>query len=343
VPEKYYAIDFTAWKKKFLGYFFAPKITLVFKESPILTALKNIPDNQNIVIWANKITPEILELSEQKKGILWRMEDGFVRSVGLGVDLIKPLSLVLDKTGIYYDATAPSGLEQILNTAHQFSPALLQQAQQLRQKLIDLKLSKYNVGGTINLDLPPNKKIILVPGQVETDASILKSSFDIKTNLALLEAVRKENPQAFIIYKPHPDVVAGSRHGKIQQSLADMELTDGNMAELLDYIDEVHTITSLTGFEALLRKIKVVTYGMPFYAGWGLTEDHYQCERRHQKLSLVELIAGTLIEYPTYIHPQENKICSVDVVIDFLAEQKKVQKTRLPLKIKLIRLFKKPF
>jgi capsular polysaccharide export protein len=271
------------------------------------------------------------------------MEDGFVRSVGLGVDLIKPLSLVLDKTGIYYDATAPSGLEQILNTAPQFSPALLQQAQQLRQKLIELKLSKYNVGGTINLDLPSDKKIILVPGQVETDASILKSSFDIKTNLALLEAVRKENPQAFIIYKPHPDVVAGSRHGKIQQSLADMELTDGNMAELLDYIDEVHTITSLTGFEALLRKIKVVTYGMPFYAGWGLTEDHYECERRHQKLSLAELIAGTLIKYPTYIHPQKNKICSVDVVIDFLAEQKKVQKTRLPLKIKLIRFFKKPF
>ena len=343
MAEEYYAIDFTAWKKKFLGYFFAPEITLIFKEQPIISALKKIPDNQNIVIWANKITPEITALSKQKKGILWRMEDGFVRSVGLGVDLIKPLSLVLDKTGIYYDATAPSGLEQILNKANQFSPALLLQAQQLRHKLIKLKLSKYNVGGTINLDLPPNKKIILVPGQVETDASILKSSFEIKTNLALLETVRKENPQAFIIYKPHPDVVAGSRYGKIKQSLADMELTDGNMAELLDYIDEVHTITSLTGFEALLRKIKVVTYGMPFYAGWGLTQDHYQCARRQQKLSLTELIAGTLIEYPTYIHPQKNQICSVDVVIDFLAEQKKIQKPRLSLKIKLIRLFKRPF
>jgi capsular polysaccharide export protein len=39
---------------------------------------------------------------------LWRMEDGFIRSSGLGSDLLAPLSLVLDKTGIYYDASRPA-------------------------------------------------------------------------------------------------------------------------------------------------------------------------------------------------------------------------------------------
>ena len=43
------------------------------------------------------------------------------------------------------------------------------------------------------------------------------------------------------------------------------------MDVLLGIVDEVHTLTSLTGFEALLRGIEVHAYGGPFYAGWGLT------------------------------------------------------------------------
>jgi len=340
----FYAFAFSSWKKKFLGHFFEEKIKLVFKKKPILTSLQKIPDKVNIVIWANLITPEILDLSQQKKCILWRMEDGFIRSVGLGVDLTRPLSLVLDNVGIYYDATAPSKLENILNNADHFSDELLKHARDIQQKLIKLKLSKYNVGFNVDFQYPQNKTIILVPGQVETDASVLKSCFEINTNLELLKMVRKENPGAFIIYKPHPDVVAGSRHGDIKESIIDwidIELTDGNMADILIHIDEVHTMTSLTGFEALLRGIKVVTYGLPFYAGWGLTQDYYPCFRRTKKLSIHQLIAATLIQYPTYIHPLTNQICSIDIVIDFLAKQKESQKSSLSLKVRLIRLFKK--
>jgi len=49
-------------------------------------------------------------------------------------------------------------------------------------------------------------------------------------------------------------------------------------------------MTSLSGFEALLRDKKVVTYGSPFYAGWGLTEDHAVTERRCRRRTLEELI-----------------------------------------------------
>src|SRR5687767_10142434 len=42
------------------------------------------------------------------------LEDGFLRSVGLGVNGDPPLSIVADELGIYYDATAPSELERIL-------------------------------------------------------------------------------------------------------------------------------------------------------------------------------------------------------------------------------------
>jgi capsular polysaccharide export protein len=73
------------------------------------------------------------------------------------------------------------------------------------------------------------------------------------------------------------------------------------MGELLPHVDEVHLLTSLAGFEALLRGKKVTCYGQPFYAGWGLTTDIVPIERRTRRLYLDELVAATLILYPTYI------------------------------------------
>jgi capsular polysaccharide export protein len=63
-------------------------------------------------------------------------------------------------------------------------------------------------------------------------------------------------------------------------------------------------MTSLTGFDALLREKGVFTYGVPFYSGWGLTQDMAQgapsLMRRRRRLSLDELVAGTLLRYPVY-------------------------------------------
>jgi capsular polysaccharide export protein len=65
-------------------------------------------------------------------------------------------------------------------------------------------------------------------------------------------------------------------------------------------VDDVHVMTSLAGFEALLRGKKVFCYGLPFYAGWGLTSDAVPHPRRTRRLTLDELVAGALIEYPLY-------------------------------------------
>ena len=45
---------------------------------------------------------------------LARMEDGFIRSVGLGSDFNWPYFLAVDRKGIYYDPSRPSELEDIL-------------------------------------------------------------------------------------------------------------------------------------------------------------------------------------------------------------------------------------
>ncbi|MPQ72173.1 capsular polysaccharide biosynthesis protein, partial [Pseudomonas sp. MWU12-2323] len=134
------------------------------------------------------------------------------------------------------------------------------------------RISKYNVGGAFRLpETAVSKRVLLVPGQVEDDASIRTGSPQIHSNLALLQAARLANPQAWIVYKPHPDVIAGNRKGAVPAdalaALADQVAIDADIADCLRVSDEVHTMTSLAGFEALLQGKTVHCYGAPFYAG----------------------------------------------------------------------------
>ena len=175
------------------------------------------------------------------------------------------------------------------------------------------------------LNLPQDQKIIFVPGQVDNDASI-KLGGDNMTATDLLSIVRADNPQSYIIFKPHPDVISGQRPGLCDQKLAeqsaDLYTANTPVNLLVDACDEVHTISSLTGFEALLRGKKVHCYGLPFYAGWGLTQDRKTCARRTRKLSLAALVAGTLIKYPRYFDPVSKLPCSPELVIRRIQEQR---------------------
>nr|WP_067295834.1 capsular polysaccharide biosynthesis protein [Marinobacterium profundum] len=312
---------FSRWKRSFVPAFLGSAAQLRFgRRHP--TVLQGVDSQTAIVSWASALEPEFVSACSGAGVTLWRMEDGFVRSVGLGADLVRPLSLVLDSRGIYYDASAPSDLEALLQETD-FTPDMIERGSYLREKLVSLRVSKYNTGTSTPLDLPQGRRLILVPGQVETDASIAKGSPVIKTNLGLLEATRAANPDAFIIYKPHPDVVGGGRYGDINAArLCDLEVKNVAITDLLDQVDEVHTLCSLSGFEALLRGVSVVTYGMPFYAGWGLTQDRLQCSRRTRRLTLEELVAGTLISYPIYVDPRTNHQINAETAIALLAIQR---------------------
>jgi capsular polysaccharide export protein len=260
-----------------------------------------------IVVWASREPDDLAERCAAQGARLVRMEDGFIRSVGLGANLSPPGSLVMDSRGIYYDPSRPSDLEHLLQTAD-FPPDLLAQAAELRALVIGSGLSKYNVGGGDVADLfagSGDRRRILVPGQVVNDASVLRGGGRVRDNLALLKAARAARPDAFIVYKTHPDVEAGLRPGAIDpdevRKYADAVAYKASIVSLLAEVQEVHTLTSLSGFEALLRNLEVVTYGLPFYAGWGLTEDCESCDRRTRGLQLDQLVAGTLILYPRYV------------------------------------------
>ena len=339
--KKAFMFGFSLWKHSFISpfmpnfkpqniIFINPFFTSHFK-SALKKGLRQEALNCEIFIWGRKNFGRIESFAKENAIPITRVEDGFIRSISLGSDLTRPFSQVFDSSGIYFDATAPSELEEILNHTD-FSPTLLNEAKILKDKILANKISKYNTNPHKSLNLPQDKPKILIPGQVQDDASILYGA-NGRTNLSLLQQVREENPNAYILYKPHPDVLSGNRIGHIPDSTAlqycDEILTGVSLSSCLEAVNEVHTLTSLSGFEALLYGKKVVTYGMPFYAGWGLTIDKQTCPRRTRKLTLEQLIAGAYILYPRYIHPKTLSLCHPNVLIDALeSERQKLQNNK---------------
>jgi capsular polysaccharide export protein len=265
------------------------------------------PKDTRYAAWASWDSPAARRIRAAAPGEVANIEDGFIRSVGLGSSFHPASSLVMDRRGIYYDPTRRSDLEHILLNAD-FAPALLEAARTLREEVVALGLSKYNLPAAPMPPMgAPGIRRILVPGQVEDDASVRAGGGGL-TNLGLLERVRADNPDAFIAYKEHPDVTAGNRRGRIPperaRELADVTLAGQDVIACIAAVDEVHTLTSLTGFEALLRGRAVTTYGWPFYAGWGLTDDRGAAPAPVRRgVSLDALVAGALVVYPLYLDP----------------------------------------
>ncbi|WP_162789185.1 MULTISPECIES: beta-3-deoxy-D-manno-oct-2-ulosonic acid transferase [Sphingomonas] len=274
-----------------------------------------------VAVWGSKARAEDLAALERRAIPVVEVEDGFLRSAGLGADCIPPLSITVDRRGPYFDHRQPSELEAMLET-HEIDPALLDRAARLRAAIVAAGLGKYERG---RVPLPRwggERRHLLVTGQVEDDRSVLTGGLGL-TNLELLERVRADHPAAFILYKSHPDVEAGHRKGAIpaarMRDLADRIVTDLPIASLLDLADEVHVNTSLAGFEALLRQTPVTTYGVPFYAGWGLTRDLGPVpSRRKRRRTIDELVALALLVYPRYLDPVTGLPCPAEVVVDRL-------------------------
>jgi capsular polysaccharide export protein len=271
--------------------------------------------------WASWPSAAVRRAQAKWPGQVVNIEDGFLRSVGLGSSFHPASSLVLDHRGVYYDPRRPSELEHILNTTD-FTPEVLEQARTLRAAIVQLGLSKYNlqVRPTLDVSAAGDRLKLLVPGQVEGDASVIAGG-ESCSNLAALQRVRRAAPDAYIVYKEHPDVTAGNRRGRIAEAdanaLADLVVRDVDIIACVEAVDEIHTLTSLTGFEALLRGKPVVTYGWPFYAGWGLTIDRAENPGPTRRvIGLDALVAGALMAYPLYLDPISWLPCDALTFVD---------------------------
>ncbi|WP_374408543.1 beta-3-deoxy-D-manno-oct-2-ulosonic acid transferase [Pelagerythrobacter sp.] len=322
------------WKKAEIRRFlWVPGISLAFV-SDARRALDIARDKGGaLAVWPSRVSPALIAEAKQRGVPLVRVEDGFVRSVGLGSDLVPPASIVVDRHGIHFDPREPSDLEAILAQTR-FAPDLLTRARRLAESIVAGGISKYSAGTGATGDLPDRAdgvRRVLVPGQVEDDMSVLAGGGGLTSNLELLRRVRELEPDAEIWWRPHPDVDAGHRNGAVADEAAleyaDRIVRGGSIAHLLDRVDGLHVLTSLTGFEALLRGRDVTCHGTPFYAGWGLTRDLGTVpEGRGRKLSLDELVAGVLILYPRYLDPVSGLPCPPEVLVRRMAENRMVNR-----------------
>lgn len=310
-PSVIYALNFSMWKRPFVRRCFSDC------HVEFVSRLSRVPEGGCLAVWGMTDIDAAVPRSVR----VLRLEDGFLRSVGLGADLIRPLSWVVDSRGMYYDATRPSDLEVLLETCA-FDVTTLARAHAMRERIVATRLTKYNVGNRSWQSPVTGQRLILVPGQVESDAALAFGAPGIRRNMDLLRAVREANPHAYLIYKPHPDVVAGLRAvGEGERSAkqwCNEIVVDVAMDRLLDAVDEVAVMTSLAGFEALLRGKAVTCYGQPFYAGWGLTTDIIPLARRTRRVNLNELVAGVVILYPFYFARHGQGLSTPESALDEL-------------------------
>jgi capsular polysaccharide export protein len=283
-----------------------------------------------VVGWGDKPLARIARgYARARKLPYWTLEDGFLRSVGLGKAGAPSVSLIADDLGIHFSAHAPSRLETLLQDG---TPGVdLARAKKLREWIVHERLSKYNhlPEGSVSLR-PSRRKRILLVDQVVGDRSVAGSGANAETFLRMWDAARAEN-NADIIIKSHPDVVAGRAKGYLTPHAREsrVQFIDSAVSphSVLDVVDEVWTVSSQLGLDALLRGMTVVTFGMPAYAGWGLTQDRADSlvaaaarARRTRRIGVEELAHAVLLQYSLYVDPVTRQPITAEQAVERLLE-----------------------
>ena len=230
------------------------------------------------------------------------LEDGFLRSYGMG-EQFPPLALVVDGSGIYYDSTSPSDLENLLNAHEDLLATINTDVARAKQRILECKFSKYNHApllqeGTL---YPKDRERILIVDQTFGDMSVALGGASGDTFAAMLAAARAENLQATIYVKTHPDVSSGRKRGyltRVSEDRRTVVLREAvNPLSLIEHMDRVYVVSSTLGFEALLAGKQVTCFGLPWYAGWGVTDDRLCCPRRTRRRTVNELLAAAYFHY----------------------------------------------
>ncbi len=329
-----YAFHMQAWKREVLRRYF-PMRTFVFvpfflSETRLRTEWLDRIDlavSPEFFVWSLNLPETVRAFADRNAIPVHVVEDGFIRSAVPHAGRTPPLSLIVDRQTAYFDSRTASDLEDILQH-HDFDadPLLMKRARNGMALLLSTGISKYNAPlRQIALPYgPKRKRRVLALGQVDGDASIRFGCPRPVTNEDMVRQAVAENPDAEVIYKPHPDVLNGVRSSSA--NLSELSrictiLTDRiPLARAFETIDHVYAITSLAGFEALLRRLPVTVLGLPFYAGWGLTEDRQTTPRRQRRLTIEQMFAATYLLYPRYFAPQTGEATTFEAVIGDLRD-----------------------
>ena len=334
-------LDYGIWRQKNLE-------PLIGKKFVVAITFGRKSDGATVIGWGKKRSGCRAQRNAAKNDALacWLIEDGFLRSFGTGENF-PPLSLVVDDQGIYYDSTCASALEALLASDADVLAGIAADVARARALVLAHRLSKYNHAADWDCDMDRDEsagsevdaqagvvKAVLVIDQTAGDMSVSLGGAGADTFTAMLAAARAENPQATIYVKTHPEVASGRKGGyltQVQDGLINGQRTVVlrqaiNPLSLIERMDRVYVVTSTMGFEALLAGKPVTVFGMPWYAGWGATDDRQSCERRlpraGRQRSVDELFAAAYFHYARYLNPVTHKRGTIFDVIDWLVRQR---------------------
>ena len=274
-----------------------------------------------VVVWGKSPTAHRGETYAARHGLrVIRVEDAFVRSVGLGRQGRPALGLLIDPIGVHFAASAPSYLEQILASDPLSDPALLARAKAGLARLRCGDISKYNLHDPPRAAPPAG--YVLVIDQTKGDASIAHAGADAARFAQMLQAARRDHPRAPILIKTHPETARGLRAGHFGPSDCDArtQIVDAPLSPwaMLHGAIAVYTVSSQMGLEAIFAGHRPQVFGAPFYAGWGLTDDHLPIARRTRPLRAEQLFAASHLIAPTWYDPFSRQLCSFETMLDHL-------------------------
>ncbi|MFD2237990.1 hypothetical protein [Aureimonas populi] len=321
------AFGFNMWKFGFVADY-CPDVRIAFAPRKFLglgarRAVKRMhPMPRRIYVWGYTDPSWIARYARRYKIELVRVEDAFLRSADLGANHATPYSLVFDSKGLYYNTAEPNDLSELLSN-HDFAgdTALMADAERALRLIVENGLSKYNLPDTSDpaarLRIKTRRRVLVI-GQVDNDAAVRMGNPGGWRMGDIIRLARLENPDAEILYRPHPEVYRGHQRTRFKaglvENIAEIVPPEGSLVELLKTTDQVYTISSLSGLEALVRGVKVTTLGTPFYAGWGATDDR-TAQPKGRTLTPLEIFAATYILYARYLVPLENPSDAIEATL----------------------------
>ncbi len=258
------------------------------------------------------------------------LEDGFIRSVDIGLSGEPGLSIIMDDITAYYDATCPSRLQRLLEHGDELQSSSARRSRAAIEKIVQARVSKYNHAPNLRLKIgSPNRRKVMLVDQRYGDQSVASGLADESTFERMLQDVISQRADCDIIIKQHPDAIKGGKSSYYSNlrlaAAASLEniypiTFDINPYALFDLVDEVYVVTSGMGFEALMAGKVVYCYGAPFYAGWGVTNDKLVIPGRSRKRSVEDLFHFAYIESSRYFHPVRNRVVQVEELVEHIVE-----------------------
>ena len=260
-------------------------------------------------------------LAEKTNGKYFLLEDGFIRSVKR---YDPPVSIVVDNNGIYYDSNVASRIESCILRTLTFSEEI--RAKKIIEKWREYAISKYNSNHEYSGHLPKN--YVLVIDQIANDRSISYGQADKNSFDKMLQSAFIDYPDCTVVLKMHPDIYTKNNKSsnldisKLQSTANLLIIAQScHPVRLIKEAKAVYAVTSQVGFEALIWGKTVHCFGMPFYAGYGLTIDKLAPPERRSKVTLEQMVHGALIEYPLYFNPKSQRKCEIEEAMDYIKSE----------------------